>query len=83
MLIQKLHSIFSQVLIWGIPNGKMIKFVLDFLREKQALLVHGSGFGKEYGSDHFRLVYLANPEYLNEGLDRLSDFLKWYNRYII
>ena len=52
------------------------EFVLDFLREKQALLVHGSGFGKEYGSDHFRLVYLANPEYLNEGLDRLSDFLK-------
>jgi len=52
------------------------EFVLDFLREKHTLLVHGSGFGSEYGKNHFRLVYLANTELLNEGLDRLAAFLR-------
>lgn len=51
-------------------------FVLDLLQEKQVLLVHGSGFGKEFGKDHFRMVYLANEELLEEGLSRIADFLR-------
>ncbi|MDH5401283.1 MAG: aminotransferase class I/II-fold pyridoxal phosphate-dependent enzyme [Candidatus Heimdallarchaeota archaeon] len=52
------------------------EFVLDLLQEKHTLMVFGSGFGQEFGKDHFRMVYLANEEVLNEGLTRLADFLQ-------
>ncbi len=50
------------------------EFVLEFLNEKKTLLVHGSGFGREFGQDHFRLVYLAPPQIINTGLQRLKEF---------
>ncbi|MGB8165552.1 MAG: aminotransferase class I/II-fold pyridoxal phosphate-dependent enzyme, partial [Nitrososphaeraceae archaeon] len=33
-------------------------FVLDLLNETGVLTVHGSGFGSNFGTDHFRIVYL-------------------------
>ena len=33
-------------------------FVLELLKKKHVLTVHGSGFSKEYGKGHFRLVFL-------------------------
>jgi aspartate/methionine/tyrosine aminotransferase len=50
-------------------------FVLDLLKEQHTLLVHGSGFGEEFGKDHFRMVYLANNEVLEEGLKRIGEFI--------
>mgnify|MGYP006166236261 CR=1 FL=1 len=52
------------------------QFVLDLLHEEHVLLVHGSGFSAEMGAGHFRLVYLANVEVLNEAFDRIERFLK-------
>ncbi|MCH8905874.1 MAG: aminotransferase class I/II-fold pyridoxal phosphate-dependent enzyme [Candidatus Heimdallarchaeota archaeon] len=52
------------------------EFALSLLEEKQVLVVHGSGFGKEYGQNHFRMVYLAPEEVLEEGLTRIADFLR-------
>ena len=33
------------------------EFVLKLLNEKHVLLVHGSGFSKEFGKEHFRMVF--------------------------
>ena len=52
------------------------KFVLDLLHEEHVLLVHGSGFSAQKGQGHFRLVYLANSEVLNEAFDRIDRFLQ-------
>ena len=51
------------------------QFVLKLLQEKGVLAVHGSGFGKAYGSGHFRLVYLASVPTLNSALDRIESFM--------
>jgi len=67
--------IFPKIDLTGTKWTSDKDFVLDFLEKKHTLLVHGSGFGEEYGKDHFRLVYLANEELLEEGLNRLADFL--------
>lgn len=52
------------------------KFVLELLHEEHVLLVHGSGFSKEMGNGHFRLVYLAELDVLNEAFDRIDRFLR-------
>jgi len=55
------------------------QFVLDFLREKQVLLVHGGGFHWEQ-PDHFRIVYLPEASVLKESMEKLGDFLKTYRQ---
>lgn len=55
------------------------QFVLDFLREKQVLLVHGGGFHWE-APDHFRIVYLPEPSILEQSMEKLGDFLKTYRQ---
>ena len=52
------------------------KFVLDLLHEEHVLLVHGSGFSEEMGKGHFRLVYLADSDVLNDAFDRIDRFLQ-------
>ena len=52
------------------------KFVLDLLHSEHVLVVHGSGFSKQMGNGHFRLVYLAEPDVLNEAFDRIERFLQ-------
>jgi len=52
------------------------KFVLELLHQEHVLLVHGSGFSKEMGNGHFRLVYLAELDVLNEAFDRIDRFLQ-------
>lgn len=55
------------------------KFVLDFLREKHVLLVHGGGFNwKE--PDHFRIVYLPEVEILEQSMKQLKQFLSTYHQ---
>ncbi len=58
----------------GAKNDK--EFVIKVLKEKQVLFVHGSGFGEEYGKDHFRTVFLPPLETLEEAFNRLEDFMK-------
>jgi len=50
-------------------------FVIELLNTTGVVTVHGSGFGKEYGSDHFRIVYLAPVEVIEEAMDRLEKFM--------
>jgi len=51
------------------------EFVLNLLKSKGVLAVHGSGFGTKYGSGHFRLVFLPNMEKLSSALDKIEDFV--------
>lgn len=55
------------------------QFALDFLHEKQVLLVPGKGFN--WGQpDHFRVVYLPRIEVLKEAAGKLKDFLSTYHQ---
>jgi alanine-synthesizing transaminase len=52
------------------------EFVLDFLNEEKVLTVHGSGFDKTYGKDHFRIVILPEMDILETAFNRLESFLE-------
>ena len=52
------------------------QFVLDLLHEEHVLVVHGTGFSKQKGIGHFRLVYLADEDTLNIAFDKIESFLK-------
>tara|TARA_B100000029_G_scaffold124237_1_gene117716 strand:- start:593 stop:1765 length:1173 start_codon:yes stop_codon:yes gene_type:complete len=52
------------------------EFVLELLRQKGVLTVHGSGFGAQYGSGHFRIVYLPNMEILESAMNKIEDFVR-------
>ena len=55
--------------------GSDKEFVLSLLESKGVLVVHGSGFGTKYGSEHFRLVFLPNIETLASALDKIEEFV--------
>jgi len=52
------------------------EWVLELLNQKHVLTVFGSGFGEEYGSGHFRIVYLPPIETLEEAFNRIEEFMK-------
>ena len=60
---------------FGIQNDE--QFVLDFLREKHVLLVHGGGFNWA-NPDHFRIVYLPEVSVLTESMKKMDEFLEKY-----
>jgi aspartate/methionine/tyrosine aminotransferase len=49
--------------------------VLELLNSSGVLTVPGSGFGREFGGDHFRIVYLPGEEILQDAMDKLESFL--------
>lgn len=51
------------------------EFVLDLLREKGILTVHGSAFGGEV-VPHFRIAFLPEPDILEEAYARIEDFMR-------
>jgi alanine-synthesizing transaminase len=55
------------------------QFILDFLREKQVLLVHGSAFNWPE-PDHFRIVFLPQQQELEQALTGLAEFLETYRQ---
>ena len=54
------------------------EFILNLLKSKGVLTVHGSGFGAKYGNGYFRLVFLPNMAKLNSALDKIEDFVNNY-----
>ncbi len=51
------------------------EFVMELLKSKGILTVHGSGFGTKYGSGHFRLVFLPDLETLDSALVKIEEFM--------
>lgn len=55
------------------------KLVLDFLKEKKVLLMHGKGFNYPT-PDHVRIVYLPRRRVLGEAMEAFKDFLAEYKQ---
>ena len=55
--------------------GNDQEFVTKLLESKGVLTVHGSGFGEQYGSGHFRLVYLPSLEILDSAMNKIEEFV--------
>jgi len=55
------------------------KFILELLRDKHLLLVHGTGFHWK-DPDHFRIVFLPDKATLAEAMHRLGAFLENYKQ---
>ncbi len=55
------------------------KLVLDFLKAKKVLLMHGKGFNYPT-PDHLRIVYLPRRRILGEAMDAFKDFLADYQQ---
>ena len=51
------------------------EFVTKLLESKGVLTVHGSGFGEQYGSGHFRLVYLPSLKVLDSAMNKIEEFV--------
>ncbi|MGA3210380.1 MAG: aminotransferase class I/II-fold pyridoxal phosphate-dependent enzyme [Terriglobales bacterium] len=51
-------------------------FVKSLLRETGVLVVHGSGFGEDAGTRHFRVVFLPDEQTLSDAYCAISEFLK-------
>ena len=51
------------------------EFVTGLLEQKGVLTVHGSGFGEQYGSGHFRLVYLPSLQVLDSAMNKIEEFV--------
>jgi len=52
------------------------EWVLELLHQKHVLTVFGSGFGEEYGSGHFRVVYLPPMDVLEKAFNKIEEFMK-------
>ena len=55
------------------------QFQLDLLQDKRVLIVPGKGFNWQTPG-YFRIVYLPRRAVLEEALDALEDFLKYYRQ---
>ncbi|HEX5481554.1 MAG TPA: aminotransferase class I/II-fold pyridoxal phosphate-dependent enzyme [Terriglobia bacterium] len=57
-------------------SGSDEAFARQLLREKQVLIVHGSGFGMDEGNPHFRIVFLADEARLEKAYGAIGEFLQ-------
>lgn len=55
------------------------RMILDLLKEKHILLVHGSAFNID-DQEHFRLVFLPHKDDLIEALTKLKEFFAHYRQ---
>lgn len=52
------------------------EFVTDLIRETGVVVVPGSGFGQQPGTNHFRMVFLPPEETLRQALHSIGAFAK-------
>jgi alanine-synthesizing transaminase len=57
----------------GEPDEDWVK---GLLFETGVLVVHGSGFYQKPGTGHFRIVYLPEPDTLNEAYDKIEQYME-------
>ena len=62
---------------FGITNDE--QFILDLLKEKQILMVHGRAFNWSE-PDHFRIVFLPHIDELRRAIYSLEEFLSGYRQ---
>ncbi|MFN3621507.1 MAG: aminotransferase class I/II-fold pyridoxal phosphate-dependent enzyme [Nitrososphaerales archaeon] len=72
--------LFPKINLKGTKWATDQEFVLDLLRETGVTVVHGSGFGEDYGSNHFRMVFLPPLDVLEEAFEKIKKFVKTHYR---
>ena len=55
------------------------RFILELLEAEKVLVVQGTGFNWIH-PDHFRVVFLPNPDDLTEAIGRIARFLEHYRK---
>jgi alanine-synthesizing transaminase len=55
------------------------RFILELLEAEKVLVVQGTGFNWIH-PDHFRVVFLPNPDDLTEAIARIARFLEHYRK---
>ena len=68
--------LFPRINLKGTRWSSDKEFVLDLLKETGVTLVHGSGFGEDYGSSHFRMVFLPPLDVLEEAFEKIRGFIR-------
>ncbi|MFZ0760537.1 MAG: aminotransferase class I/II-fold pyridoxal phosphate-dependent enzyme [Candidatus Sulfotelmatobacter sp.] len=58
-----------------IPESDEV-FVKELIRQKHVMVVHGSGFGQKSGTQHFRIVFLADEKTLSGAYAGIGDFIR-------
>src|ERR1700732_4462328 len=57
-----------------IPEGDDV-FVKELILQKHVMVVHGSGFGQEPGTKHFRIVFLPDEKTLTAAYIAIGEFI--------
>jgi len=58
------------------------QFVLELLNDTGVLVVYGSGFGQQRGTNHFRVVFLPDENILRHSYTLIGEFTaKFYRKY--
>ncbi len=68
--------LFPKIDLTGTGWSNDSQFITDLLKETGVLVVNGSGFDPNYGSGHFRSVFLPNESMLTEAFDAIENFMK-------
>jgi aspartate/methionine/tyrosine aminotransferase len=68
--------VFPKVDLNGTNWSGDYQFIIELLKETGVLVVHGSGFDSNYGSGHFRSVFLPDGQMLNQAFDAIENFMK-------
>ena len=68
--------VFPKVDLNGTGWRNDYQFITELLKETGVLVVHGSGFDSNYGSSHFRSVFLPDESMLNQAFDAIESFMK-------
>lgn len=58
-----------------IPESDEV-FVKELIRQKHVMVVHGSGFGQKPGTQHFRIVFLADEKTLTRAYAGIAEFIR-------
>lgn len=51
------------------------EYAMELLKQKGVFVSYGSGFGEEYGKNHFRMVFLPEVEVLEEAFNKIEEFM--------
>lgn len=71
--------LFPKIDLTKVPIHNDQQMVLDLLKAKKVLLVHGTGFNWTT-PDHFRIVFLPNIEVLGDAMEKIGDFFENYRQ---
>jgi len=68
--------VFPKIDLSGTPWSNDNQFITELLKETGVLVVNGSGFDPNYGSGHFRSVFLPDEPLLSEAFDAIENYMK-------